>query len=253
MKKYILHSAIIGFALIIISFLLIFVAIKPSIFPGLDLSKTGDIGDTIGGITAPFLNIFGSLLIYVSFREQYKANQIQQKAILDELKSTSQEKEFQLIDSVLTDFKHSYDKLTFATIEPRKISHQNQERILEEVFNTSIIALTKFPRYFGVGSGIFSRQFEEKGFIIQLMYCLQTFNYAVRRINTINKSQSDFNYFIEKVHTLYDTLLRHQVDDILEIFENNTTEKTITFKTENKKTLDVIANIHSEIKLKLFN
>ena len=37
---------------------------------------TGPIGDTIGGLTAPFLNLLGALLIYLSFKEQIEANNI---------------------------------------------------------------------------------------------------------------------------------------------------------------------------------
>jgi hypothetical protein len=37
---------------------------------------TGQIGDTIGGLTAPFLSLLGALLIYLSFKEQIEANDI---------------------------------------------------------------------------------------------------------------------------------------------------------------------------------
>lgn len=39
-----------------------------------DFSTTGQIGDTIGGITAPFINIAAAILVYLSFKEQIKAN-----------------------------------------------------------------------------------------------------------------------------------------------------------------------------------
>lgn len=39
-------------------------------------SDTGPIGDTIGGLASPFLNLLGSLLIYLSFQEQLEANDI---------------------------------------------------------------------------------------------------------------------------------------------------------------------------------
>lgn len=40
-------------------------------------SNTGVIGDTIGGITAPFVNIFAGLLVYLALKEQVKANDLQ--------------------------------------------------------------------------------------------------------------------------------------------------------------------------------
>lgn len=50
----------------------------------LDFTQTGQIGDTIGGITAPIIGFMSAILIYVSFMIQYKANQMQWKAIRDE-------------------------------------------------------------------------------------------------------------------------------------------------------------------------
>ena len=35
--------------------------------------STGEIGDTIGGLTAPFINGIGAILVYLAFKEQVKA------------------------------------------------------------------------------------------------------------------------------------------------------------------------------------
>lgn len=40
---------------------------------------TGPIGDTIGGVTAPFLSFFGSILVYLALKAQIKANKLVQK------------------------------------------------------------------------------------------------------------------------------------------------------------------------------
>lgn len=37
--------------------------------------NTGEIGDTIGGITAPFLGFFGSILVYLALKAQIEANE----------------------------------------------------------------------------------------------------------------------------------------------------------------------------------
>lgn len=41
-----------------------------------DASETGPIGDTIGGITAPIIGFMSAILIYISFREQIRANEL---------------------------------------------------------------------------------------------------------------------------------------------------------------------------------
>jgi len=40
----------------------------------LDFTNTGNIGDTIGGITAPFTNILAAILVFLAFRAQISAN-----------------------------------------------------------------------------------------------------------------------------------------------------------------------------------
>lgn len=54
-----------------------FVLTRPAFNSILDLSDYGEIGDVIGGTTAPIINLIGAVLIFYSFREQQKANKIQ--------------------------------------------------------------------------------------------------------------------------------------------------------------------------------
>jgi len=67
---------------------LILIAIPPLLFTGnlflntrFDLSHTGEIGDTIGGTTAPFIGLFGAILVYISFLKQVEANNILKEEI----------------------------------------------------------------------------------------------------------------------------------------------------------------------------
>ena len=56
---------------IILGGLLVFVLIAPALFTQIGTliefnDKSGVIGDTIGGITAPFVNLFAAILVYLS-------------------------------------------------------------------------------------------------------------------------------------------------------------------------------------------
>ena len=42
----------------------------------LDFTNKGGIGDTIGGITSPFINALAAVLVFIAFKEQVKANQL---------------------------------------------------------------------------------------------------------------------------------------------------------------------------------
>jgi hypothetical protein len=64
---------------IVIVFTIVYIVIAPFLLTrsGLrifDFTSTGQIGDTIGGITAPTIGLLSAILIYISFKEQYKAN-----------------------------------------------------------------------------------------------------------------------------------------------------------------------------------
>ncbi|WP_419212707.1 hypothetical protein ACNR9Q_00955 [Maribacter sp. X9] len=71
--------------LLLISVVLL-ILLTPIIFtqlpPIFDFTETGNIGDTIGGITAPFINLLAAFLVYRSFTAQIAAN-IQQKEDFD--------------------------------------------------------------------------------------------------------------------------------------------------------------------------
>lgn len=45
---------------------------------------TGPIGDTLGGLTAPFIGLLSAILVYMSFQEQVKANRLVQNQINEE-------------------------------------------------------------------------------------------------------------------------------------------------------------------------
>jgi len=55
---------------ILLSFLSLYIITRPAILNVFDFSNTGSIGDTIGGITAPIINLIGALLVYITFKEQ---------------------------------------------------------------------------------------------------------------------------------------------------------------------------------------
>lgn len=59
-----------------------------------DFTETGQIGDTIGGLTAPVIGSISALLIYFSFRAQINANRIIQEQIDEQREKDEEKKEF---------------------------------------------------------------------------------------------------------------------------------------------------------------
>jgi hypothetical protein len=103
----------------------IFIALTPYIFAkgysGVVFNAdTGAIGDTIGGITAPFVNLLAAFLVWISFREQVKANKL-----------LSTETSYNFIKSLIEDFHKSYAKFVNAN-----------EQLIRDFYNFS---LTSYP------------------------------------------------------------------------------------------------------------
>lgn len=88
-----------------------------------DFSNTGAIGDTIGGITAPFINGLAAILVYIAFMEQVKVNKNSEETrridlMLTELKQIKSD--FESINKLQEDLKYrmadgiaSFDYLKF--------------------------------------------------------------------------------------------------------------------------------------------
>lgn len=89
------------FSVLILLLPLLFTQTSTVIF---DLSWSGQIGDTIGGITAPFVGLVGSFLVYKAFLAQIEANKIQATAIQNQSRDKELDIAFRLlydIDTVL--------------------------------------------------------------------------------------------------------------------------------------------------------
>ncbi|REE07614.1 hypothetical protein DFQ09_1204 [Winogradskyella pacifica] len=83
--------------LLIIIFLLPFIYTLTTKLEFFDFSNTGEIGDTIGGITAPFINGLSAILVFLAFKAQIRANEIfknqeQSRNILDQIKIIQEDK-----------------------------------------------------------------------------------------------------------------------------------------------------------------
>lgn len=109
-------------------------------------ADTGAIGDTIGGITAPFINLLAAFLVWISFREQVKANKMLSsetsynftKALINDLRSTfdiTQKNTFNVYVTNMTDSK--FDKILFSTLPSGKksISVPDETFSSEDLFN----------------------------------------------------------------------------------------------------------------------
>lgn len=138
---------------LIIGLLLAFAA--PFIFTRsgiIDFSKTGQIGDTIGGITSPIIGLLSAFLVYRAFQEQVNANRI----LNDDLQS---EKQLRLKES------------------REKILKQNQE-FLEMLQDQIRYLINNYSFTESIGNGKFHYYNSESGVVDNLRNIQGYFNYG---------------------------------------------------------------------------
>lgn len=126
MEKHKKKLLILGIILII--FISPILLTLPAFINFFDLSDTGQIGDTIGGITSPFVNLLGAFLVYLSFSEQLKANKIQRRGLQNEIQNNANERKY---NSIIHDINNLRNDI-------------NDFRIINDNQNQGIQALDKF-------------------------------------------------------------------------------------------------------------
>jgi hypothetical protein len=159
---------------------IIFVFIIPLIIINFNLlgqwsnfSQTGQIGDTIGGITAPIVGLVGAILVFYSFKIQLEFNIKQSEALDNERdirKQQQAEKFIQNLSEIVDVYYHEKGPKMRETIE-----FLNERSSSSDFFNINIKAI--------------GRDIEE------LKYYIHVFAYLVEKLSdkSLDKSFKDIN------------------------------------------------------------
>jgi len=121
--------------LILCGILLIAMSISPILFTNsicsrLDFTHTGGIGDTIGGLTSPFVGLIGAILVFITFRLQVKENQRL-------IKSEDKNYYFELFKKI----DNSLDNITFDFTIPRK--KKDTRNLIKYILSVKLSEKTK--------------------------------------------------------------------------------------------------------------
>jgi hypothetical protein len=73
----------------------------------ISFTETGQIGDTIGGITAPISSLVGSILVFLALKSQVVANKITQEQIRDQQSEERRKKEIAYVSDLYKYFLNS--------------------------------------------------------------------------------------------------------------------------------------------------
>ncbi|WP_172917208.1 putative phage abortive infection protein [Capnocytophaga canis] len=172
-KKYI-NVILLGISIIIY---LVFLVVSPIIFTrsnwfGFDFSKTGQIGDTIGGITSPFIGVIAVFITGLAFYAQYRANQIQinaleqqKKQFEEEQKEYRKETELQKFETqfyeMLRLHKENVNEIEIETIDGKTIKGRNAFFEMKKDLENLLILSDEDNNSFKMNYNIFFWGFKE--------------------------------------------------------------------------------------------
>lgn len=225
-QKTVLYIMIIG---------IICILLTPYLFTkfglGVDLtsSNSNNIGGTIGGITAPFTGILGSLLVYFALREQVLANILIQKQ-LDEQKQSDDESKVvtylkQQLDIIIKDIGNFY----YLEKTPKKINGVKTE---SETIKKGSDAIYKYlAMYVSLNTHHNDENYSEDIYQLQQLENLITFiDDFVKATLTEKISKKDKTLLLAVIKYSYNTNIKLHFDYMVEHKSSNLKKCTVCQK-----------------------
>ena len=195
---------------------------RPTIFgiEALDFSNSGQIGDTIGGITAPFFNLIAAVLIYLSFKEQTKANEYF-------VRSSKIEKEHDLLfhlienlDSRIGAFEYrptNDSKTTYSGTAGIQFYTNNLHKDDASVAKQLVDSLDKDPHDDDAPYTL--PYYSDVYQIVRLIeFTASKISNADFRIDHAEKDEVKISLF-ERLDITYSTSLKHSIDTFIKAFD----------------------------------
>lgn len=176
--------------------------------------KTGAIGDTIGGITTPFVNILAAFLIFFSFKEQVKSNK--------------EQIENQNIDRFRNDYeeiKKEYNLVQFNENEIHKT-------LTKQIFESPIDIYCKDLEVRKEGNITFEYQFK---------YILYLIQYFIEEIENSNLKDCNKKLFIKKIYQFYYSRIEYHINESIKIADIN--NYNVPFILQSKKISKIMYDI----------
>lgn len=164
-------------------------------------TNSGAIGDTIGGITAPFISFIGAILIYISFQEQVKSNK--------------QQIENQNIDRFRCDYEEIKNEFYSVTIDNNEINSSLHNKRFESPLEIYYEDLKLSYE----GNITFEFHFK---------YVLFLIKYFIEEVECSNLDTRKKILFIKKIYQFYHARLKYHLDNINEFSASNDYEVPFT-------------------------
>jgi hypothetical protein len=154
---------------------------------GISFIKTGPIGDTIGGITAPISGLLGAYLVFLALKAQVKANEKIQEQIKIQDEKELKNRSITRIESLIGHFGNTIEKAMYRRrgLGPREDG---------DIFGPE--GIKRFISDYTVESVFFKEDPSLSPIFLTLNSILMNAHYIVDQITKSNIHADDKKYFI---------------------------------------------------------
>lgn len=197
--------------LVLIIFSMPVVLTQYSYFKTFNFTQTGQIGDTIGGITAPFINLLGAILVFLSFKQQIKANEIQTNALLNEIKRNENERKYNSLMTDINNLRADINEFTLfgKTVKTGTYALHELETSVKDWNAKSLMALIESPHF--------------KNFY----FLIATTQNILRKIQVSELSDFEKKDLTEKLIYLFSSKISSHAINILSYYQKNKVENPL--------------------------
>ena len=193
---------------IILIFLSIYLFTRPVIFSQFDLTATGQIGDTIGGISAPLINLIGAYLVYISFKTQLQANKIQIQALNDEKDRFNVDNIFQKQSAHFNDIKSTLNNLEFVVELFPVYDRTGKATYFAPLNFKGLNALNEFTNRLILKRNYTSQTYEVFGMLLHYQFMLMSIIELIDNVNKRVEDEADKIYLLKNIRLFYDSFLK---------------------------------------------
>jgi hypothetical protein len=221
------QAVIVSVSFFLICLVLLYLFSQPYLLSLLGLTDNTQAANLFSGVTAPLIGLLGAFLVYISFREQVKANVMQ-------FNTLNEQRELELLYRFYEELKQDLQRM-----QAEYGSRYKQPAILDSLMN--YVYDNKHPE----------SPYPE--FELYLHYIFRQFIFIINRIKrTKHLSPSEIVYLIDKVRYLYDLYFQTYYTRISTVLLDKQFGLKIKRALDNVNTeLRKLDDLHSKHKTKL--
>jgi hypothetical protein len=208
------NIAILIFGIILI-FISLYIFTRPAIFSTWDFSSTGQIGDTIGGITGPVINLIGAFLVYISFQAQIKANKIQSDALAEEKTRLNTESIYQKQVSQFDDIKLRLKELEFIVQLPPDYALDGTPSTNAPLVFRGLNALNAYTIRISNPQTYIRESYETYGMFLSFQFMMLSIDDLIKNIDNKIKDTTDKEYLLSNIKLFYNSFLKSFANRII--------------------------------------